>query len=65
MYYYKPKQILFSNRKEIKDYLGGTNALKNAMKEKQIIVIYSELLNIADNGIIQHNKQTDIGYKGQ
>jgi hypothetical protein len=62
MYYYKPKKILFNNRKEIKAYLGGTNALNKAMKDKQIIIIYAELQNIADNGIIQHNKQKDIGH---
>lgn len=63
MFYYKPKQILFENRKEIKEYLGGTNALNKALKNDEIIIIYNELKNIiADYGIIQHNKQTDIRY---
>ena len=65
MYYYKPTNQVFKHRKEIKAYLGGTNALNRAMKNKQIIIIFAELQNIADNGTIHYYKQTDFRTKGQ
>lgn len=45
MFIYKPTNKQFNNRKQIKQYLGGNNALNRAMRNKEIIIIYADTNN--------------------
>lgn len=38
-WYYKPTDKWFNNRKEVKDYLGGTCKFNHALKNKDVIFI--------------------------
>lgn len=40
MWIYKPNNKQFADRKQIKNYVGGCNKLKKAIKENQILIIY-------------------------
>ena len=57
---YKPHNKLFSTRKEIKQYLGGTYEYNKALKNGDICNIYQEELNnqpFAHNGIIYYTNK--------
>lgn len=55
MYIYKSQNKLFSTRKEIKTYLGGTNKYNKALKNGDIRILNYE--PIADNGTLHSTTQ--------
>jgi hypothetical protein len=39
VWYYLPDRKWFSNRKEVKDYLGGTYPFSQALKKRDVVFI--------------------------
>ena len=39
VWYYLPEKIWFNNRKEVKEYLGGTFQFNQALKRRDVIFI--------------------------
>lgn len=60
MLIYKPLNRVFKTRKELKDYLGGTNRYNKALKDGLIYNLY-----IAHNEIIHNNIERHPNTKKQ